>query len=154
MFLFTLARSSIHLNGISNALAGSSERSRFLGMVVGTAMSKVIDEKDKRMNFGLEEVESPEGKWYQELIQVQDSVGDMGILKQDAIVKMPRKSESHRPLSGTRPAGSKIIAIQEIEDSSDEDSDDFVSYEKPDSDEEDEDEDPTLIQRNKPTAPV
>ncbi len=51
---------------------------------------------------------------------------------------------------------SKIVSIQEIEDEEEDgvSSDELTPYEKPDSDPEDEDEDPTLVQRNKPTAPV
>ena len=145
--LLTLARSSPYLNGVSNALAGSSERSRFLGMAIGTAISRLVDEKDNRMDFGLEEIDSAEGKWYQELTQTQDSIGKIDGLKQDTVTRVPRKKPEHLP----KPPPSSIPKVVAIDDQS---LDGLIPYEKPDSDEEDEDEDPTLIQRNKPTAPV
>lgn len=48
---------------------------------------------------------------------------------------------------------SKVISIEEVDDDS-ESEDDLISYQKPDDDPEDSDEDPTLINRSKPKAPV
>ena len=49
---------------------------------------------------------------------------------------------------------SKIISIEEIDDEAEDENDGIMTYGKPDSDAEDSDDDPTLITRNKPTAPV
>ncbi|KAH0544155.1 hypothetical protein FGG08_001600 [Glutinoglossum americanum] len=155
MYLFTLARSSTHLSGVSNRLAASSIRSRFLGMAVGTAISNLVDRPDKKMSFGIEEMESPEAVWYKSLTNVQDQIGPISGLMTTATDKTkrdttpsPTNSRTKQPMEST----SKIVHIEEIE--SDDDDDGLIPYEKPDSDEEDEDEDPTLVQRNKPTAPV
>ena len=117
------------------------------------------------MKFDLEEMHSEEALWYLSLTTVQDGVGPVESIK--ALQKA--HSTTQQPISGipaiqnqkptapsNRPQTSKIVAIEEVDDSeeeSDED-DDFLPYEKPYDDAEDEDEDPTLVQRNKPSAPV
>ncbi|KAI9698436.1 MAG: telomere binding protein [Candelina mexicana] len=192
MYLSTLARSSIHLSSISNRLAASSPRARFLGMVVGVAISELVDKPEKRMTFGTDELDNPDARWYKSLTTVQDEVdGSLETLtllrgndsKRVAkgshlcnekgqrfsapnAAKAPKsgvisRNSSVRLLAPTTsrassPSTSKIISIEEIEDDEEDDvsSDDLIPYEKPDSDPEDEDEDPTLVQRNKPTAPL
>ncbi|KAI9802413.1 MAG: hypothetical protein M1825_002796 [Sarcosagium campestre] len=161
--LATLARSSTYLNAISNRLAASSPRSHFLGMVVGLAVSKLVDKPDKRMKFSLEELEGPESQWYQSLTGVDDPLGDVTNLERNlaTVVSAAAKTQKVRKHNGTHSQGkhpsqtSKIISIQEVTKSSPPDTDDdLIAYEKPDTDEEDEDEDPTTIQRDKPSAPV
>ncbi|KAH0562622.1 hypothetical protein GP486_002700 [Trichoglossum hirsutum] len=156
IYLLTLARSSIHLNGVSNRLAASSVRSRFLGMVVGTAISSLIDKPDKIMNFSMEEMDSSEAAWYKSLTGVQDWIGSISSLKTPTTDKLKGSETTSGSTASCakRPIGStsKIVRIEEIE--SDDEDDGLIPYEKPDSDEEDEDDDPTLVQRNKPTAPV
>ncbi|KAI9840246.1 MAG: telomere binding protein [Sclerophora amabilis] len=163
MFLFTLGRSSTHLSSISNRLAASSLRSRFLGMVVGMAISELIDKPDSKMRFGLEEVDTPEAKWYLSLTQVQDRMGCVSDLDGPQGDNEPVQggekglsSADHATDSAKKNQSSKVISIEEVEDEQDEDTDDegLIPYDKPDSDPEDSDEDATMIQRNKPTAPV
>ena len=161
-FLMHLSRSSIYLNAISNRLAASSQRARFLGMVVGTAFSELVDPKDKRMAFSTDEMNSPDGQWYRSLTSVKDSVGsikDLKIESTPSIKSSNQLSKSVNSNSSTRSkkiaqSTSKIISIEELNDSSESEIEDLPMYEKPDSDPEDEDEDPTLIQRDRPTAPV
>ncbi|KZF26020.1 hypothetical protein L228DRAFT_279274 [Xylona heveae TC161] len=81
MHLFTMARSSIHINSISNRLAASSLRARFLGMVVGVSISELVDKPDKQMKFGTEELETDEAKWYKNLVHVDDKIGTLDDLK-------------------------------------------------------------------------
>lgn len=161
--LVNIGRSSVYLNSISNRLAASSSRARFLGMVVGTAMSELIDAEDKRMVFGAEELQGPHGLWYKSLTHVQDDIGSIRDLKvSPSPARKPTKIKNATNITGktavstkqTRPgnATSRIISIEEIEGSSDEE--DLPMYEKPDSDPSDEDEDPTIVQRDRPTAPV
>ncbi len=161
--LATFARSSIYINAISNRLSASSQRASFLGMIVGTAISELVDPKDKRMTFSSEEISSSDGQWYLSLTSVHDDIGSVEDLK-------PRASASRKPPSHLvnsvapnsksaepfiRPFGtSKIVSIEEIADSSESEEEGLPTYEKPDSDESDEDEDPTLVQRDQPTAPV
>lgn len=117
------------------------------------------------MKFDLEEMHSEEALWYLSLTAVQDRVGPVESIQ--ALQKA--HSTTQHPISGipaiqnqkpsarsNRTQTSKIVAIDEIDDSEEEtdEDDDLLPYEKPDDDAEDEDEDPTLVQRNKPRAPV
>lgn len=160
--LVDLSRSSIYLNAVSNRLAASSPRARFLGMVVGTAFSELVDPKDKQMTFSADEMDSPDGQWYRNLTKINDSVGSITDLKpafappiqsSTQLSKSANSSNSARAKKSA-PATSKVISIEEIDDDSDSEAEDLPMYEKPDSDPDDEDEDPTLVQRDRPTAPV
>ena len=161
-YLIHLSRSSLYLNAVSNRLAASSERARFLGMVVGTAFSELADPKDKRMAFSTDEMNSSDGQWYRSLTKVNDPLGSIEDLKlasapqTESSVKPPRPIKSSAPGRSKKPVqpSSKVISIEEIDNSSESEAEDLRMYEKPDSDPEDEDEDPTVIQRNRPTAPV
>ena len=55
-----IGRSSIFLGSISNRLAASSTRARFLGLIVGTAISELVEQPGKAMKFDLQEMESEE----------------------------------------------------------------------------------------------
>ncbi|KAH6675690.1 telomere length regulation protein-domain-containing protein [Halenospora varia] len=157
--LTMMMRSGTHLNSVSNRLATSSPRARFLGMVVGEALSSLVDKGDKRMDFKVDEMGSAEGMWYKSLVNVADSVGSLGDISSEVTTSSPRNPKSKPKKKPTPPNGtSKIISIEEIEtdeeDEEDSDDDDLKPYGKPDSDPEDSDEDATNIVRNKPTAPV
>ena len=115
------------------------------------------------MKFSVEEIDLADGKWYRNLVTIQDAVGSIEDLKFDSSLakKVPaseyqrRKSNQKTKKSSTKTeAASRIVAIEEVDDESESEDDDLVAYEKPDSDVSDEDEDPTLVQRDKPTAPV
>ncbi|KAJ5960912.1 uncharacterized protein N7479_008062 [Penicillium vulpinum] len=159
-----VGRSGAYLNAVSNRLAASSNRARLLGMLVGTGISELIEQPDKVLKFDLEEMRSEEALWYLNLPKVQDKVGSPESIKalQEALPAKPqlvRSKPAQKPkVQFSRHHTSKIVAIEEVEDSDedeDEDEDeDLIPYEKPDDDAYDSDDDPTLIQRNKPTAPV
>ena len=163
-FLANLSRSSSYLNAISNRLAAPSTRASILGMYVGTAVSELVDPPNKRMNFSSEEMKSADGRRYLHLISVQDSVGSMEDLKLDQAVKNVFSTEEGKNLdihevnaiksTAPRPTPSKIISIEEVDDEPESEDEDLPMYEKPDSDPSDSDEDPTLIDRSKPAAPV
>ncbi len=130
-------------------------------MLVGTAISALVDADGKRMNFSTEDIDSVNGRWYRSLTNVQDPVGSISDLRSTnpKIVDHPKKNlgkttngKSQRLVD--KQSSSKIIAIEEIHGESDSEDDDLIAYEKPDSDISDEDEDATLVQRNKPTVPV
>jgi len=135
-------------------------------MIVGMAISQQIEEPGKAMKFDLEEVESEEAQWYMNLVNIKDSVGSVEALKlkkRDEPQRKPKeqkKAPSSQPSTGSRPQPdtqtSKAVSIEEISDDSEkeEDGDDLIPYEKPDTDPEDSEDDPTLIQRNKPKTPV
>ena len=158
-----LSKTSLYLDAISNHLGASSERSRTLGMIVGTVISELVDPQDKRLDFGSLDLDSQDFRFYRSLAYVQDSVGSIEDLKSNEL-KENKSSKaattSHhkgakRAIPNTKPArGAKVISIEEIDDESDSEEDDLPVYAKADSDPSDSDEDPELIQRNKSTAPV
>lgn len=163
LYVAEMARSSPYLNSISNRLAAASHRVSVLGMYVGTAMSRLVDPLEKRMNFGSEEMTSPQGQRYLNLTGMQDSLGSIDDLRH----KVAKPDLSIRPIknfavrenkpkdgNGKVPTGSKIISIEEVDDETGSGDEDLPLYAKPDSDPSDSDEDPTSIERNKPTAPV
>jgi telomere length regulation protein len=157
-------RSGTHLNAISNRLAASSPRARFLGMVVGEALSSLVDTGDKIMDFKMDEMKTPEAMWLKNLVTVSDTIGPLDPIKSQPLVKVAKKigpRSAHKPVPPPKPVprGSKIMSIEEVEDSNgsngdESDTDGLVPYAKPDSDNEDSDEDPTLFTRDKPTVPV
>lgn len=169
MSLFIMARSSAHLSGMSNRLNSSSPRARFLGMIVGMAISDLVDKPGSKMNFDIDDLKTAEGKWYQRLVKVDDKTGDHREIREVfdrahkvterdfATMSSPRSTKKPvqakpkpRPVVQEEPQGPRIMEV--LEDS--EEDDDLVPYAKPDSDPEDEDEDPTMINRDKPKAPV
>ena len=132
-------------------------------MIVGEGLSSLVDKGDKKMDFKMEDMNTSEAKWYKGLVTVFDSIGTLEPLISGGVIKTPQKKKA--PASqpapkpkATQPSGSRIISIEEISDSEKEeesdDDDGLTPYAKPDSDAEDSDEDPTMITRNKPTAPV
>ena len=170
--LLTIAHSSGHMQGISNRLDSSNVRARWLGMVVGTAVSGLVDKPGMKMDFGTEEMQTPDAKWYLDLVATNDSIGSSSTLRalMDRIGQPapPRiRVPSHGGARGGKPvfgpprpppprAQTKVIGekISEILDDEPSAEDEFKPYVKPDSDPEDSDEDATLVNRNKPRAPV
>ncbi|KAL2847666.1 telomere length regulation protein-domain-containing protein [Aspergillus pseudodeflectus] len=166
--MMSIGRTSVFLNAVSNRLAAASTRARFLGMLIGTAISQLIEEPGKAMRFDLEEMESTEAEWYLSLIRTEDSIGSLETIKLQENLA-PRSSQkldkgktftsNYQPFKkASQTATSKIVAIEEIGDSDEEEEEeedeDLIPYEKPDEDPSDSDDDPTLVQRKKPTAPV
>ncbi|KAK2757076.1 telomere binding protein [Arachnomyces sp. PD_36] len=162
--LVEFGKSGVYLNAISNRLAATSPRSRFLGMVVALAISALVDAPDKAMKFDLEEMESEEAKWYRSLTGINDSIGSVQDLRdwnestalqeKTNDTRGPAKKPANERRAHTKVHTSKIVAIEEVSTDSEEEDDDLMSYEKPDSDASDSEDDPTLIQRSKAVAPV
>jgi telomere length regulation protein len=158
--LSIMMRSGAHLSVVSNRLAASSPRARFLGMVVGEALSSLVDKGDKKMDFKMDEMNTAEAKWYKSLVNVSDTIGSLEHLRSGSMARVPKRAPACTAKAAEKPKavhrGTKIVAIEEIEADEEEEPDDdgLVPHAKPDSDAEDSDEDPTLITRNKPTAPV
>ena len=160
MFLTMMARSSYHTSGMSNRIGSSSPRARLLGIAVGMTISEMVDKPESQLKFELDGSEAAEAQWYRSLTKVHDSVGKIDDLKlketrqltRDAPKPLPRSTprKNQRPVI-TEIQGPRVIEV--LSDEEDED-DDLVPYSKPDSDPEDETDDPTEINRNKPTAPV
>lgn len=135
-------------------------------MAVGCAISKMVDKHDLQLKFDMEGDEALEAKWYQRLTGVDDKLRDIKDLKKqnkNSVSKMPaltkkhlsqkkeKKDDASKAPAVTEITGPRIVEI--LDESSDEDGD-IVAYEQPDSDPEDDTDDPTEINRNKPTAPV
>lgn len=161
-----------YLTTVSNRMSASSPDARLFGMYLGVIISKLIDDPSNTLTFEFDDAEKEELEWYRGLTQVEDCVGSLQDLVAADDPSSPFKSANKRPLSD-KPAATKRIqngdkAVprmtaadrqpnneKDAEDESYSDSDsDFVSYEKPDSDTEDSEEDPTLIDRSKPRAPM
>ncbi|KAL8920943.1 MAG: hypothetical protein Q9208_005969 [Pyrenodesmia sp. 3 TL-2023] len=160
-----MARSSIYLNGISNRLAASSPRLSVLGMYVGTAVSELVDPPDRRMRFSSEELNNAEGQRYLNLKGIRDTIGSIEDLKRkeapkkQMVVRNAKSSAATQvqppPTNNQHFKGSRVISIEEVEsEPGSEEDDDLPMYTKPDSDASDSDDDPTVINRDKPTAPV
>ena len=132
-------------------------------MLIGTAVSELVDKEGKRLDFSTKELDNEDGKWYRSLTTIEDKVGTIEDLKVEVLQakklpaakgRMLRTAKQHDTTTSKADAVSRVIAIEEVQDDIDSDDEDIVMYEKPDSDASDEDEDPTLVQRDRPSAPV
>ncbi|OJD10849.1 hypothetical protein AJ78_08250 [Emergomyces pasteurianus Ep9510] len=155
--LRSITQSGTYLSAISNRLAASSPRARFLGMIIGMSISKLVNPAGKTMKFNLEEMESEEALWYMSLTNMTDNVGSINDLMHKKTRNAPKKSKCsvRNVRQNDQPkltyTTSKVLSIEEISEDSDED---FLPYEKPDTDPSDSEDDPTLVNRSKPNAPV
>ncbi|CAD6504137.1 BgTH12-05874 [Blumeria graminis f. sp. triticale] len=155
-----MMRTGANLSVISNRLASSSNRIRFLGMVVGEALSSLVDSDCNKMEFKVEEMTTHETEWYKSLVYVLDSVGSIKKLNlqpnsYDYNQIQPQKLGALKATKTLSRASSKIVAIEEVMiNRLNPEDDDLTPYIKPDSDAEDSDDDPTVIDRNKPISPV
>lgn len=165
MFVFTYARSSILTQGISNRLSALSSEARFLGMVVSTAFSKLVDKPDHRISFEFDSSEKKKADWYINLIYIDDPIGtveDLIALKGSATNFLPincsKRSKQLQSKSSPRISLTKVTRprgiIQEIKETQNNNEEDLVPYAKADSDPEDEEDDPTLVKRDRPKPPV
>ncbi|KAK3393224.1 telomere length regulation protein-domain-containing protein [Podospora didyma] len=156
--LAMLLRSSVWLNAISNRLGTSHQRARFLGMVVGEALSSLVDKGDKRLSFSVDDTDLDEGRWFKGLVSVADQIGSLDSLLsplKESTPTAPKKSAPQK-FASRRPAAQppqQGFIIEELSDEEMED-DDITPLAKPDSDAEDSDDDATLVNRDKPKAPV
>ncbi|ETS87273.1 hypothetical protein PFICI_01101 [Pestalotiopsis fici W106-1] len=155
--LTILLRSGSYLNAISRRIDASQHRAKFLGMIVGEALSGLVDGSDKKLDFHSDETHTEEATWYKSLINIADEIGPVSPLQTQTSPEKPStstKRAASKPKARSIPSAPKTgFIIEEIEDE-DEDDEDLVPYAKPGSDAEDSDEDPTLINRDKPKAPV
>ena len=117
------------------------------------------------MKFDLDEMRSDEAMSYLGLTKVQDAVGSVESIQElrheSSTTKQRTREARTSKEAGSQPnriqpQTSKIVTIEEIDDSGEDigSDGDLLPYEKPDDDMEDDDDDPTLVQRNKPSAPV
>lgn len=128
-------------------------------MIVGESLSTLIDDKQKKLDFHMEETDTEEAQWLKGLTKTSDEVGPISGLQSPTTIQTG-KPKAVTPAKRKKPVKKepKITAmpprgiIEEV-DSSDDEDDDLVPYAKA-SDPEDSDDDPTLLQRNKVRPPV
>ncbi|KAL7950713.1 telomere length regulation domain-containing protein [Trichoderma barbatum] len=161
-----IVRSGSYLTAISNRIAATQARARFLGLIVGESLSTLMDDKSQKLDFHMEETDSEEAQWLKSLTNTSDEVGSVEPILKAEVIGLPAKRENRppprriqkpkpKPKGKPEPSISTIkpIAIIEEIDSSEDSDEDLIPYAK-DSDPEDSDDDATLVQRNKPKAPV
>ena len=76
-----MAKSTYHVNGMSNRIGAPSPRARFLGISVGTAISKMVDKPELQLKIEVEGSEATEAKWYESLTKVGDKIGNIKDLR-------------------------------------------------------------------------
>ncbi|QIW95830.1 hypothetical protein AMS68_001348 [Peltaster fructicola] len=172
----TAVRSGGFMQAISNRLATSSARARWLGMIVSTAISHLIDKPEAQMSFGTSDMATSEAKQWLGLTRVDDRIGDYEdalwvidtALKPQRVARHieQRSFTSELPVINGKqsfgpPRPPQLLQtevegdrITELIDGSSDVNDDFKPYTKPDSDPEDSDEDATLVNRDKAKPPV
>lgn len=129
-------------------------------MVVGEALSGLVHSKETKLDFKMDEMDTDEAEWYKSLIQISDRVGPLDPLRElftslkPASKTKPARRSKTSAQQPRKPPNQSEFVIEEIEDDEEGEDPDLVPYAKPDSDAEDSDDDPTLINRNKPKAPV
>ena len=135
-------------------------------MVVGSAVSALVDSSDKRLTFDLDDSEIITVRWYKSLTRaplILGSLDDMRALSaprsppqthQPRQHHQPTKRPTKRPETAKRDQPSKGPLIEDVTDVDAYLNGLFMPHDKPDSDKEDSDEDPTLVDRQRPSAPV
>ncbi|KAK7426189.1 telomere binding protein [Neonectria magnoliae] len=164
--LTMLLRTGSYMSTISNRIGATQIRARFLGMVVGESLSALIDNKEKKLDFHMEEMDTDEAQHLKNLTKVSDKPDTADSILSDVhtqtVSQHIKSAETtsapamKKPKPKPKPAATTVkpkAIIQEIGFSDDEEDDDLVPYAK-DSDPEDSDDDATLVQRNKPKPPV
>ncbi|RMZ85132.1 hypothetical protein DV738_g10, partial [Chaetothyriales sp. CBS 135597] len=162
-----LSKQGPFLQATSNRLGASAPRARLLGLIVATAVSRLVDPGDKKLDFGVEDLEEEHAQKWFDLVTIQDQVGTVENLEVQTnrpavVVELvedvsPVKDKAKVKNTTAQPSYSKIVSIEEITDEGVDDDDedaDLVPYPKPDSDASDSEDDPTLIDRSKPSAPI
>lgn len=156
-----LLRSGTYLSTISNRIASTNARARFLGMCIGEGLSAILDNSTKKLDFHMEEMNTEEAQWFKGLTKASDSIGPVELLlsKPSSTQPKPPTRKTTKPPSKKKPKHKPAVSepppkaiIEEI-DSSDDEENDLPTAAKS-SDDEDSDDDPTLVQRNKPKPPV
>jgi telomere length regulation protein len=160
--LTMLTRSGTYLHMVSNRIGASQTRARFLGIVVAESVSSLVDKGEKKLDFHMEETDTEEARWYKDLLKVTDSIGSTELLLSKPAPalasqgpkswKQKSTSQEPKPVIKAQLPKSGFIIEEVVDDGEGEE--DMIPYAKPDSDPEDSDEDPTLVVRNKPKAPV
>lgn len=158
MKLALIVRGGAFMRMVSKRLEASQTRARLLGMIVGEALSRLVEKSDKKLDFKMEETASEDALWYKSLTEVSDVVGPVDPLRSsenlDTKEQAPRLSQRTRSAPKAVPAVSKVKAIIEEVNSEEDEEDDIKPLVKPEDDYEDSDDDPETVRRDRPKAPV
>ncbi|KAG8627040.1 hypothetical protein KVT40_004523 [Elsinoe batatas] len=175
-----LARSSTYSQMVSNRLNASSEKARVLGMCVGMAISALLDQPDKQLKFNIPELKTTWATTLRGLTGVEDLQGTMDDIqkalgteteatrhtsasksKTTEVRSLPKTkmkttmtNQPQKQPSRAQMIGPRIVEVLSDDEEQAVEHDDLKPYPKPDSDPEDSDDDPTLVNRDKPKAPV
>ncbi|KAM4054993.1 telomere length regulation protein [Hirsutella rhossiliensis] len=157
--LTMLLKCGTYMNAISNRIAATQTRARFLGIVVGEALSALVDNKTKKLDFHMEEMETDEAEWLKGLAKATDRVGPFGSIVSAAASIPPALSPAPavtkpKPKPKPRPKSVASVPTAIIEEVNSSDTDEELVPHAKGSDPEDSDDDAALVQRNKPKAPV
>ncbi|KAF4124162.1 telomere length regulation protein [Geosmithia morbida] len=160
-----IIRSGAYLSAISNRIAATQGNTRLLGMIVGESLSGLIDSKEKRLDFHMEEIDTDETERLKRLVHTSDlprsiksllthiSVHDNPSPRQyDAPQTKPRQVRVQKP--NLEPEAKPKVVVEEIDSSDDDEEDEGLAPYAKGFDPEDSDDDPTLVHRNKIRPPV
>ncbi|KAI5811983.1 hypothetical protein BZA77DRAFT_391056 [Pyronema omphalodes] len=111
-FLSSLRRLSVYLNGTSDLLAASSHRTRWPVMLVGECFSSLVDTGKMRMDFGTEDMDTHEAKWWKSITAVGDKTCSISALFASSV---PRKPKAKDPTS-TAAVSRSTVLIREGEE--------------------------------------
>lgn len=158
MKLALMVKGNAFMRMVSKRLEASQIRARLLGMIVGEALSELVEKSDKKLDFKMEETKSEDAIWYKGLVDICDAVGPVDPLRKseglDTRRHAPKPSQRTKPNPKAVPSINKAEAIIEEVESDEEMDDDIIPLTKPDDDDEDSDDDPETVRRDKPKAPV
>lgn len=161
-----LLRGTTFLNSVSNRLGAPALRARFLGMVVGEALSNLVDVGKRKLDFHMNEMNTEEAKWYKSLVSIQDKIGDKTLLggsqgkkylsKTIKISPPLAKTSPTAPSNpGSAPTDRKLGFASDVAGNVKDEWDcDLKPYPRPVDDPVDDEDDPELIRRDRPTPPV
>lgn len=161
MKLALQVKSGSFMHMVSKRLEASQTRARLLGMIVGEALSQLVEKSDKKLDFKMEETKSDEAMWYKRLVEVSDAIGSADLLRsgqeqvQEKQKKFSRPSQETKPIPKPASTKSEAKPIIEVVDSDEDMEDDIIPLKKPEEDEVDSgDDDPETTRRDRPKAPV
>ena len=140
-----IASSPVYNDGLSNRLAASVDRTRFLGLIVGESISRKLDPEERRLKFKVPDTESSEAETWRSLIAIDDEIFPLKDL-QGGIIEETIETPAGEPPDMV-PTEEFLIDDEDLDS-------DLKTYPAPDSDVEDSDDDPTLVNREKTPNPL
>src|SRR5579862_6671363 len=69
-----VSTSTKYIDGLSTRLSASVDHIRFLGMIVGEAVSRKIDPEERRLSFKVPETEEASAERWRSLIDIDDQL--------------------------------------------------------------------------------